>query len=564
LGSKFHSFLETTPATSMITHGISSPLEAVAGSAANLKREREEGAPSHEGHPAAKKQSGTDEIGDSPKDTRTPLCSPAAPRPFTVVLTGGPCAGKSSVMAVLKRRLSVRGFQVLTVPENATHLLANSDGFQPEWAGKQAQIEMQRIFLDFQLDQERAFHEFARLNQKPAVLLLDRSVMDCKVFVEDAQWEKVLNHPTKPQLLEDELLRRYDLVIHMVTVADAPDGGESKYEWGPNSNNPGRYHSPAQAREQDARCLQVYKPHPQLRVVPSFDKFDEKVDAVLTFLNDALAIDGLAGKRTRTGVRLLAPLRLDGCTAAPIPKSVLELAQAYMCSYTYLDADMQHCVRRMTKVSVEAWQDRFAKVLVSSADALGVAPESPCLPDFEEVMYEKRHKVKPADGEGYLVRKIITEDEYLTAVDTASCTTLHKYVLSFMQGRHYYELLFFTLQDGRVVLDLAEGAPVPGWVEAITEQNPDFGEASDPTGGDVVRADSAASQGISCVPASRTNLENEDPCTNATMQAKLKNAQARPAVPQRTPSRALLRHTTEEAAYNLMKRRSISQENFMA
>ncbi len=94
--------------------------------------------------------------------------------PITVVLTGGPSSGKSTALAILKDRLSVRGLQVLTVPENATHLLSNSEGFQPYWAGTDQQIAMQRIFMEFQVDQENAFREFAKLNKKRSIMLLDR------------------------------------------------------------------------------------------------------------------------------------------------------------------------------------------------------------------------------------------------------------------------------------------------------------------------------------------------------------------------------------------------------
>merc|ERR1719221_2188271 len=103
------------------------------------------------------------ELQATPKDeARSPGGGPA--RPFVVVLTGGPCSGKSSALALLRSRLCARGFQVLTVPENATHFLANSDGFQPEWAGTDTQVQMQRVFLDFQLSQEDAFKAFAHLH----------------------------------------------------------------------------------------------------------------------------------------------------------------------------------------------------------------------------------------------------------------------------------------------------------------------------------------------------------------------------------------------------------------
>merc|ERR550514_2231242 len=91
-----------------------------------------------------------------------------------VLFTGGPGAGKSSAIATLRDRLSKRGFQVVVVPECATVLLTNSDGFDPAWKGTDAFVELQRIFLQYQLDHEKAHEAVTRLSTKQAVMLYDR------------------------------------------------------------------------------------------------------------------------------------------------------------------------------------------------------------------------------------------------------------------------------------------------------------------------------------------------------------------------------------------------------
>jgi len=106
----------------------------------------------------------------------------ASPTPVSIVLTGGPCAGKSSILALIRDRLRKRGIQVVTVPEYATHFFANSDGFQVEWVGTKKEDGLQDVFLRYQMMQESMFKDFAALNSKPSVLLFDRAVMDQKVF----------------------------------------------------------------------------------------------------------------------------------------------------------------------------------------------------------------------------------------------------------------------------------------------------------------------------------------------------------------------------------------------
>merc|ERR1719162_2678226 len=138
--------------------------------------------------------------------------------------------------------------------------------------------------------QESMFRDFAALNTKPSVLLLDRGVMDQKVFTSsDKIWQSAL---TRSNVTEKELLDRYDLVMHLGTCAKVGD-----YEWGPDSNNPGRYHSPEEAARLDKTCEEVYQNHKQLRLVPHCGKFEDKVEQVMKYLEDALAVDGLSGKR---------------------------------------------------------------------------------------------------------------------------------------------------------------------------------------------------------------------------------------------------------------------------
>merc|ERR1719162_760585 len=102
--------------------------------------------------------------------------------------------------------------------------------------------------------QESMFRDFAALNTKPSVLLLDRGVMDQKVFTSsDKIWQSALN---RSNVTEKELLDRYDLVMHLGTCAKVGD-----YEWGPDSNNPGRYHSPEEAAKMDKTCEAAYHEH---------------------------------------------------------------------------------------------------------------------------------------------------------------------------------------------------------------------------------------------------------------------------------------------------------------
>ena len=211
-------------------------------------------------------------------------CGAVCPEPLLVAITGGPASGKSSALALLRTKLSGVDFQVLTVPETAARVLITSDGIQDNWTEGDGQVYMQRVFLEYQLAQDGAFVEFAQLHPtKPAICLLDRCTLDSTVFLTDERGKRMLTLPRKEILSEDDLLRRYDVVIHLATIA-----GHADYSWGVYSSNPARHHSPEEAKALDDGTVAVFQSHAWLRVFPYMAKLEDKIDAVLELVQDAL------------------------------------------------------------------------------------------------------------------------------------------------------------------------------------------------------------------------------------------------------------------------------------
>jgi len=450
---------------------------------------------------------------------------PASLRPFVAVLTGGPCAGKTSAMAFLKARLSKRGFQVLTVPENATHFLANSEGFQPEWAGKHAQVEMQRIFLEYQMSQEEAFKAFAKLHPtKRSILLLDCCTLNSKVYVSDEQWKQVLALPGHELLTEQQLFSRYDLVIHMVSCAF-----DGLYEWGPGSNNPGRYHSPEEAKECDKRSLDVFANHPQVRVVPHFPDFDSKMQQVLHFLNDALHIDGLTGRRCRKQVRVKDAAGLLAVAAQADTTSFLVTA-------TFLDDHMEKSLRRRATVPNKIWLDNFRQ-LTSTAPLCRTASfdDIEAIRDEHDVVYEQRslRTTGGDDEESFLTRRLIKAADYYAAESVAcSKNSTVKFVLGFVRDHRYYELFFFPGYKDPV-LDLSDDVErLPEWLEQTEASKINESKACE-----------LAVEKIASSPAKKTKIV-EAVATPSRLSASEQ--------PRSKRQRVLTRYSTQEAACELL------------
>ena len=75
-----------------------------------------------------------------------------------IVITGGPCAGKSKALTWIQAEYTKKGYSVIFVPESATELILaglssstlNSD------------IEFQALLLKNQLNKEKLFEEYAK------------------------------------------------------------------------------------------------------------------------------------------------------------------------------------------------------------------------------------------------------------------------------------------------------------------------------------------------------------------------------------------------------------------
>lgn len=196
-----------------------------------------------------------------------------------IAITGGPCAGKSSALAYLYKRLESSGMRPIMVPETATiTILAGvHPGIVPAFDFQKGIIELQ-IFL------EEYFEKFA-LSLPPEtrpVLICDRGTLDGKAFCTDRIWKKLLKElGTNDVLLRDA---RYKAVIHMVTAAD---GAEEFYTL---ETNAARKETPSQARASDKKLQKAWLSHPHHRIVGNNGDFSHKISQVGKLILEALGL----------------------------------------------------------------------------------------------------------------------------------------------------------------------------------------------------------------------------------------------------------------------------------
>ena len=190
----------------------------------------------------------------------------------SIVLTGGPCGGKSTSISVLEQELTNKGFQVIIVNEMATDVILS--GLTPMNLGG---YEFQKVLIQMQLNRNKIYEEasklFAETNNKRVVIIFDRGIADGKAFVTDDEYERLLKECNTSEI---EIMSSYDGVFHLVTAAD---GAENYYTC---ENNKARTETPEQAIERDRGCLRAWTGHPHLRVIDNKNKtFEQKVDKLL-------------------------------------------------------------------------------------------------------------------------------------------------------------------------------------------------------------------------------------------------------------------------------------------
>ena len=181
-----------------------------------------------------------------------------------IVLTGGPCAGKTTAMNWIQNNFVKQGYKVIFIPETATELITS--GFAP-WDTR-TNVDFQEILINLQLEKERLFEEAAKKLPNDKILLVcDRGIMDNKAYMSKKEFNTLLKNNN---LNEIKLRDSYDAVFHLVTAAK---GAKEYY----NLDNEARTETIEEATRLDDLLIAAWTGHPHLRVIDNSSDFDEKM-----------------------------------------------------------------------------------------------------------------------------------------------------------------------------------------------------------------------------------------------------------------------------------------------
>ncbi len=200
-----------------------------------------------------------------------------------VVITGGPCAGKTSALAWIQNHFTRMGWRVLFVPETATELIKG--GVAPWTCGSNLDYQKCQVWL--QMEKEKVFETAAKsMNDDKILIVCDRGLMDNKAYMTEEEFDVCCESIGCSYV---EARDHYDAVFHLVTAANgAPEFYSSE-------NNAARYETVAEAVELDNRLISAWTGHPHLRVIDNSTDFENKlkrlINEMIAFLGEPEPIE---------------------------------------------------------------------------------------------------------------------------------------------------------------------------------------------------------------------------------------------------------------------------------
>lgn len=204
-----------------------------------------------------------------------------------IVLTGGPCAGKTTALSSIKKYLFENNIPIVTVPETATELILNVQIPLNE----ETTYKFQSLVLKKQLSKEEIAEEYLRDIRNPegkCVIIYDRGVLDNKAYLNNRKDINTLLE--KYNLTEIEALDSYDLVLDLLSLATCK---KDAY----NFSNKARMEDVESASKIDEKTSLAWIAHRNLKVIDSSVSLEEETEIIINYVRELL--EGVQTKHIR-------------------------------------------------------------------------------------------------------------------------------------------------------------------------------------------------------------------------------------------------------------------------
>lgn len=340
-----------------------------------------------------------------------------------LVLTGGPCAGKSTGLASIEQKLKSLGYSVIIMSEMATNVITS--GLNPVILGS---VDFQRLLLEMQISRDKYYNKnLDKLGDK-VVILYDRGLLDGEAYCDEEEFRKLL---LELGYTRQDILSLYDGVFHLVTAAD---GAEEFYTL---ANNTARSESVDEAKIKDKLTLEAWLGHPHLRVINNKNvNFEQKINKLIGEIMNTIG--------------------------EPIP---LEIERKFLVK----TPDLNKLFNRF-----KFNRSEIIQTYLYSRD--GVERRIRQRGSNGEYSYYYTEKSFVEHGTRKEIERIISEHEYLTLLmeaDTAK-NQIRKTRYCFVYKDRYFELDIYPFWDDKAILevevsDINENIDIPDIIEVIDD-----------------------------------------------------------------------------------------------
>lgn len=350
---------------------------------------------------------------------------------YKIVLTGGPAAGKTTLLTRIVKEFGEKGYRVLVVPETATDLISGF-GIKP-FGNCIDLLKFQDFVFKFQIMKETMAVEAAMLVPEEKVLIIyDRGLIDNKAYITSEEFNGILK---TFGLTEVQVRDRYQAVIHLVSSAN----GAAKFY---NLDNAARTETIEQACELDKKTLNAWIGHSHLKIVDNSTNFEDKIDKAM---NEIYHIVGEP-----------APIEIERKFLIKMP-SLKSLGALYG---SVISDISQHYL-----VSNEAGEERRIRQRGINGDY--------------SYFYTEKKKTD-CDIERVELERILTKDEFLNMFSEIDCNlhSITKKRHCFVFDNQYFELDIYPFNNQFAILEIeltdkAQEVIIPPEIQVVKEVTDD-------------------------------------------------------------------------------------------
>lgn len=345
-----------------------------------------------------------------------------------IVLTGGPCAGKTTALNWINNYFSKRGYTVLNVLETATELISN--GVAPWTCG--TNYDYQTFQIKLQKVKEQIFDAAAKTMKNDKILIVcDRGVLDNKAYMKEVEFSRILKSFDTNETKERDA---YDAVFHLVSAAK---GKEDVYTL---ANNKARTESIEEAQKLDDRIISAWTGHPHFRIIDNSTEFEEKLERLLKEISSFLG--------------------------EPEPYEIERKFLIYYPNIKELE-NMPNCTKvDIIQTYLKSDTDTERRIRARGVDG-----------DYAYYLTEKR---KISDLKRVEVERRLTQDEYLALLMESDnkLHTIHKTRYCLSENNQYFEIDIYPEWDSQAIMEIElsseeETIKMPEFIKIVKEVTDD-------------------------------------------------------------------------------------------